>query len=169
MYGGNATSQTKHQNLLLVSWLNTGLGAIVSCNHDQVKISLYQLKSAMTGLEGTRWAFSCYSSFRSDTGPITAVLFRAAVWRRITRLPHKRLQIHLCVEMQRINGTPFMRQKGIPLPHRQPQVNVMDLCFCMLKINAAARRSRRLHSVSIAFPQRCWRLHSAHLGYLQFC
>jgi len=27
--------------------------------------------------------------------------------------------------------TPFMRQKGIPLPHRQPQVNVMDLCFCI--------------------------------------
>jgi len=45
-------------------------------------------------------------------------------------LPHKRLQIHSCVEMQRINDTPFMRQKGIPLPHRQPQVNVMDLCFC---------------------------------------
>jgi len=35
------------------------------------------------------------------------------------------------IEMQRINGTPFMRQKCIPLPHRQPQVNVMDLCFCI--------------------------------------
>ena len=89
---------------------------------------------------------------------------------------------------QRINGTPFMRQKRILLPHRQPQVNVMDLCFCIEdvifnvnetslfrkqntcqhKINAAARRSRRLHSVSIAFPQRCWRLHSAHLGDLHF-
>jgi len=59
---------------------------------------------------------------------------RMDVWRRITRLPHKRLQIHLCVEMQRINGTPYMRQKGIPLPHRQPQVNVMDLCFCIKDI-----------------------------------
>ena len=38
---------------------------------------------------------------------------RSALWRRITRLPHKRLQIHLCVEMQRINGfTPFMRWKA---------------------------------------------------------
>ena len=37
---------------------------------------------------------------------------RMPVWRRITRLPHKRLQIHLCVEMQRINGfTMFMRWK----------------------------------------------------------
>ena len=36
-----------------------------------------------------------------------------ALWRRITPLPHKRLQIHLCVEMQRINGfTPFMRWKS---------------------------------------------------------
>jgi len=33
--------------------------------------------------------------------------------------------------MQRINGTPFMHQKCIPLPHRQPQVNVMDLYFCI--------------------------------------
>ena len=32
------------------------------------------------------------------------VKLRTALWRRITRLPHKRLQIHLCVEMQRING-----------------------------------------------------------------
>ena len=24
-----------------------------------------------------------------------------------------------------------MRQKCLPLPHRQPQVNVMDLCFCI--------------------------------------
>jgi len=56
---------------------------------------------------------------------------KGALWRRITRLSHKRLQIHLCVEMQRINGTSFMRQNGIPLPHRQPQVNVMDLCFCI--------------------------------------
>ena len=40
-----------------------------------------------------------------------------ALWRRITRLPHKRLQIHLCVEMQRINGfTPFMRWK---LTHKE--------------------------------------------------
>ena len=38
----------------------------------------------------------------------------------------------------------------------------------MPKINAAAWRSRRLHSVSTAFAQRCWRLHSAHLGVLQF-
>jgi len=38
----------------------------------------------------------------------------------------------------------------------------------MPKINAATRRSRRLHSVSTAFAQRCWRLHSAHLGVLQF-
>jgi len=38
----------------------------------------------------------------------------------------------------------------------------------MLKVNAATWRSRRLHSVSTAFPQRCWRLHSAHLGVLQF-
>ena len=38
----------------------------------------------------------------------------------------------------------------------------------MLKVNAAAWRSRRLHSVSTAFAQRCWRLHSAHLGVLQF-
>ena len=38
----------------------------------------------------------------------------------------------------------------------------------MLKINAAAWRSRRLHSVCTAFAQRCWRLHSAHLGVLQF-
>ena len=38
----------------------------------------------------------------------------------------------------------------------------------MLKINAAGWRSRRLHSVSTAFPQRCWRLHSAHLDVLQF-
>jgi len=38
----------------------------------------------------------------------------------------------------------------------------------MLKINAAAWRSRRLHRVSTAFAQRCWRLHSAHLGVLQF-
>jgi len=39
--------------------------------------------------------------------------YARAMWRRITRLPHKRLQIHLCVEMQRINGfTPFMRWKS---------------------------------------------------------
>jgi len=38
----------------------------------------------------------------------------------------------------------------------------------MPKVNAAAWRSRRLHSVSTAFAQRCWRLHSAHLGVLQF-
>ena len=37
--------------------------------------------------------------------------------------------------MQRINGTPIMRQKGIPLPHRQPQVNVMDLCFVIFNVN----------------------------------
>jgi len=41
------------------------------------------------------------------------VPYSKAMWRRITRLPHKRLQIHLCVEMQRINGfTPFMRWKS---------------------------------------------------------
>jgi len=57
--------------------------------------------------------------------------FKAAVWRRIQRQAHKRLQIHLCVEMQRINGTPFMRQKCTPSPHKQPQVNVMDLSFCI--------------------------------------
>ena len=38
----------------------------------------------------------------------------------------------------------------------------------MLKINAAAWHSRRLHSVSTAFAQRRWRVHSAHLGVLQF-
>jgi len=38
----------------------------------------------------------------------------------------------------------------------------------MPEVNAAAWRSRRLHSVSTAFAQRCWRLHSAHLGVLQF-
>jgi len=31
-----------------------------------------------------------------------------------------------------------------------------------------AWRSSRLHSVSKAFAQRCWRLHSAHLGVLHF-
>jgi len=34
----------------------------------------------------------------------------------------------------------------------------------MLKVNASVWRS----SVSTAFAQRCWRLHSAHLGVLQF-
>jgi len=38
----------------------------------------------------------------------------------------------------------------------------------MLKIDAATWRSRWLHSVSTEFPQRCWHLHSAHLGVLQF-
>jgi len=38
----------------------------------------------------------------------------------------------------------------------------------MLKVNAAAWRSRRLHSVCTAFARRCWHLHSAHLGVLQF-
>jgi len=37
----------------------------------------------------------------------------------------------------------------------------------MLKLNAAAWRSRRLHSVSTAFTQRCWRSHSAQPGVLQ--
>ena len=27
-----------------------------------------------------------------------------------------------------------MRQKCIPLPHRQPQVNVMNLCFCITDV-----------------------------------
>ena len=40
-----------------------------------------------------------------------------------------------------------------------------EFVFRMLKINTTAWRSRRLH---VAFPQRCWRLHSAHLGVLQF-
>jgi len=31
-----------------------------------------------------------------------------------------------------------------------------------------AWRSGRLHSVFTALAQRCWRLHSAHLGVLQF-
>jgi len=38
----------------------------------------------------------------------------------------------------------------------------------MPKINAAAWRSRRLHSISTAFAQRCWRLHIAHLGVRHF-
>jgi len=38
----------------------------------------------------------------------------------------------------------------------------------MLKVKAAAWRSMRLHSVSTAFAQRCWSLHIAHLGVLQF-
>jgi len=38
----------------------------------------------------------------------------------------------------------------------------------MFKVNAAAWRSRRLHNVSIAFAQRCWRLHSAHPRVLHF-
>jgi len=37
----------------------------------------------------------------------------------------------------------------------------------MFKIKATAWRTRRLHSVFTAFPQRCWRLHSAHLGEVQ--
>jgi len=36
------------------------------------------------------------------------------------------------------------------------------LVLSMFKINAAAWRSMRLHSAFAAFPQRCWRLHSAH-------
>ena len=28
-------------------------------------------------------------------------------------------------------GTPFMRQQCTPLPRKQPQVNVLDLCFCI--------------------------------------
>ena len=39
---------------------------------------------------------------------------------------------------------------------------------CVLKINAVAWRSMRLHSIFTAFPRRGWRLHSAHLGDLQF-
>ena len=45
----------------------------------------------------------------------------------------------------------------------------------MLKVNAAAWRSRPLHSVSSAFAQRCWRLHSvagvctALLAFAQRC
>jgi len=42
-------------------------------------------------------------------------------------------------------------------------------CFCMLNINAAAWRSMRFHSVLTAIPQRCRRLHNAHLGDLQRC
>ena len=37
----------------------------------------------------------------------------------------------------------------------------------MFKINATAWRFWRLHSVFTSFPQRCWLLHSAHLGDLQ--
>jgi len=35
------------------------------------------------------------------------------------------------------------------------------------KENVTAWRSRRLHSAFTAFPQRCWRLYSAHLSKLQ--
>jgi len=45
---------------------------------------------------------------------------------------------------------------------------VAAFVLSMLKVNAAAWRSRRMHSVSTAFAQRCWRLHSAHRGVLQF-
>ena len=48
---------------------------------------------------------------------------------------------------------------------RHPAVFILG----MFAINAAAWRSRRLHSVFTAFLQRCWRLHSAHLGDLYMC
>jgi len=61
------------------------------------------------------------------------------------------------------------------LPHRPHSALSNTLCkrhaaalvLSMFKINSTAWRSRRLHSVFTAFPQLCWRLHSAHLGDLQ--
>ena len=73
-----------------------------------------------------------------------------ALWRRIQRLTHKRLQIYLCVEMQRINGTPFLRQKCTPSPHKQPQVNVMDLCFCIKDVIIHIYLHLYFHCLSLA-------------------
>jgi len=37
-----------------------------------------------------------------------------------------------------------------------------------LKVNATAWRFMRLQTVTTAFAQHCWRLHTAHLGVLRF-
>ena len=77
-----------------------------------------------------------------------------ALWRRITRLPHKRLQIHLCVEMQRINGfTPFMRWKST---HKGK--------IAYMRHNCAFCRFKRLS-------YRCWRKRNfiVLLDYILLC
>jgi len=75
--------------------------------------------------------------------------------------------------LQRARGALTTRPRRSRRPHsvlsntpwkRQAAAFVLS----MLKVNAASWRSRRLHSVLTAFAQRCWRLHSAHLGVLHF-
>jgi len=64
-----------------------------------------------------------------------------------------------------------------PLPQRLHSALSSTLCkrqaaafvLSMFKINAAAWRSMRLHSVFTAFTQRCWRLHSTQVVDLQCC
>jgi len=67
-------------------------------------------------------------------------------------------------------------EKLTALPQRSRSALFNTLCkrqaaafiWSMLKTNAAAWRSRRLHSAHTARTQPWWRLHSAHLGDLEF-
>ena len=61
--------------------------------------------------------------------------------------------------MQRINGTPFMRQTCSPTPHKQPQVNVMDLCFRIKDIINIFK-----HEISPCIAFQCYEPHK----YLNF-
>jgi len=62
--------------------------------------------------------------------------------------------------MQRINGTPFMRQKCIPLPNRQHQVNVNN--NFVPRVTRGPWCSYIAHLKNIAFGQDC----SAQLKFM---
>jgi len=85
----------------------------------------------------------------------------------------RRLYIVLAVRSQRAHGA-LENPTALPQRYHNALSNTLwkrqaaAFVLSMLKINAAAWRSMRSHSVSTAFAQRCSRLHSAHLGVLQF-